>query len=356
MWQWRAGAEEVAASVRPWFDGGDLSALTRVEALGGRFRDRAGHTANAMGSLAAEGANCVRLRLFVDPDGTGFVVNDLPYTLALAKRARAAGQSVLLDFHYSDTWADPGKQYVPASWADLSLDALADRVEVYTAETLETFRREGVLPELVQIGNEIDNGLLWPLGKVWKETGAPADYDSPARLLRAAAAGVRRATPAGERLRIILHTATGGNWKKTERFNREMQRRGLDYDVVGLSFYPWWHGTLQDLRDNASRAVTELGKEVMVVETAYLWREDSPRDKSAGQTYAWPKTPGGQAAFLRDVIAVVHELPGQKGIGVVWWHPDAISLPDTRIWFGGACALFRPDGTPLPAANELARH
>jgi arabinogalactan endo-1,4-beta-galactosidase len=310
---------------------------------------------NALATLASAGANCVRLRLFVAPNGRGFTHNDLPRTLAMAKRAKAAKQAILLDFHYSDTWADPGKQGIPASWPQDSLPALATKVEDYTFETLRRFADEGVFPDLVQIGNEIENGLLWPHGEIFIGKGVPPNWDGAATLFKSAARGVRRATPAGMKIRIVLHTATGGIVEKTANFHREMRRRGVDYDVAGLSFYPWWHGTLDGLRRNAEQLATNFGKEVLVVEAGFPWNEGSAGRKFYGQDYAWPKTPEGQASFLRDVCQVIRDTPNGRGIGVIWWHPDSIPVKGANVWMAGSCALWRPDGSPLPALGEFAR-
>jgi arabinogalactan endo-1,4-beta-galactosidase len=349
------GAVLAPLHAAPWFDGGDLSALGRIEQLGGRFTDREGRQTDAINALASFGANIVRLRLFVEPDGKGFTNNDLPYTLALAKRAKAAGQTILLDFHYSDTWADPGKQGIPKSWPQHDLDALAATIESYTHGTLRAFDQAGVPPELVQIGNEIDNGLLWPAGKVWKGEGR-ADWDSLAVLLKAASRGVRRATPVGKSIRIVLHTATGGNAGKTATFHRELQQRGLDYDVAGLSYYPWWHGTLDGLAANCRQLATTFGKEVLVVEAGFGWREGSGKPDGKIADFQWPITPAGQSDFLRDVIRVVRETPGGKGIGVIWWHPDSIPVAGANVWRGGRCALWQPDGTPLPALSRFSTY
>lgn len=336
-----------------WFDGGDLSALPTIERLGGTFRGRDGGKTDAIRALAAAGANCVRLRLFVQPNGKGFTNNDLPYTIALAKRAKAAGQSILLDFHYSDTWADPGKQGIPKSWPKNDFPALVAKVESYTDETLRTFAKEGVFPELVQIGNEINNGLLWPQGRILK---GKSDWDHAFALFNAASRGVRRGTPAGRKVRIVLHTATGGQVETTATFHREMQQRGLDYDVAGLSFYPWWNGSFEGLKENARQLATTFGKEVLVAETAFPWNEGSKRQEFFGGHYPWPKTPAGQAAFLRDVSEVIHSLPDHRGIGVIWWHPDSIPVRNTKVWLVGSCALWRPDGSPLPAIDAFGLH
>ena len=343
----------LAASILPlraeaWFDGGDLSAIGTIEQRGGTFLGRNGAKMDAIQALAEAGANCVRLRLFVEPNGKDFTNNDLAYTLALAKRAKAAHQSVLLDFHYSDTWADPGKQGIPKSWPQTDFPALVAKVESYTYETLRTFEKAGVFPELVQIGNEIDNGLLWPQGRLWQEK---PNWDHTFALFNAASHGVRRATPDGKKVRIVLHTATGGKVEKTATFHREMQQRGLDYDVAGLSFYPWWNGSFDGLKENAHQLATTFGKEVLVAETGYPSSEGTPQQEYFGKSFPWPKTPSGQADFLRDVCQVIHALPNQRGIGVLWWHPDSIAVSGSKVWMAGTCALWLSDGSALPAID-----
>ena len=335
-----------------WFVGGDLSATGRMEQLGATYRDRGGKPSDPIRAMASFGCNCVRLRLFVSPDGKGFTNNDLPYTLALAKRAKAANQSILLDFHYSDTWADPSNQAIPAAWPQADAAALAEKVESYTREALRAFAKENVFPELVQIGNEIENGMLWPVGMIWRTSDQPADWKTFSDLLKAAARGVRGGTPAGKHVRIILHTATGGIVGKTSYFHGRMRERGVDYDIAGLSYYPWWHGTLDQLRENTLSLARNSGKQVMVVEAGFRWWPDPNKKEPAS---GWPATPDGQAAFLRDVIRVVREIPDGKGIGVLWWHPDSIPAKGEHVWLGGSCALWKPDGTPLPALNEFRK-
>ena len=329
-----------------------MSAMGEMEKLGATFHDPAGKTVDATTSLAGFGANCVRLRLFVAPDHNRFVVNDLATTVALAKRAKGAHQTLMLDFHYSDTWADPSHQIIPAAWKDHTPEALAQQIEAHTFDSLTALAKAGLLPDLVQIGNEIDNGLLWPVGQLYKEKGKPADWDTLAFLLKAGARGARRATPAGSRIRIIVHTASGGNPARTNTFFEAMKQRDLDYDVVGLSYYPWWHGAIGGLRENVRDVVNRFGKEVMVVETAYPWNEAGPKksDDAKDDPFAWPRTRDGQAAFLRDVADAVAGAPGGKGIGVLWWHPDSVARPGARVWMNGACALWGPDGGALPAA------
>ena len=147
------------------FVGGDISALERIEQAGGAFRDGA-RTGDAIAILRAHGANGFRLRIFVHPSGAEVQVNDLAYTLRMAKRVKAAGAKLLLDFHYSDTWADPGRQTIPAAWAKLGYDSLARQIEIYTADVIAQLKRAGALPDIVQVGNEIDHGMLWPVGAI----------------------------------------------------------------------------------------------------------------------------------------------------------------------------------------------
>ncbi|MCB0539382.1 MAG: glycosyl hydrolase 53 family protein, partial [Bacteroidetes bacterium] len=184
--------------------GADISFLPQIEDRGIEFTEN-GDSIDAVNLLAEHGFNYIRLRIFVNPENEkGYAPEDgycgLPYTLAMAKRVKAAGMKLLLDFHYSDYWADPQQQYKPAAWADLDFEALKDSVKTYTTRVLLALDKQGILPDMVQVGNEINHGLLWPDGHI----GNP---DQLAALLKAGAEGVEAADPA---IPVMMHLALGG--------------------------------------------------------------------------------------------------------------------------------------------------
>ena len=220
--------------------GGDISALPKLESLGAVYRDN-GQAGDALAIMRRRGSTCFRVRLFVNPTGKEVVVQDLPYALALGRRIKGAGSSLLLDLHYSDTWADPQKQTKPAAWTNLTFGALEKQVESYTADVLTAFKAARCLPDIVQVGNEITPGLLWPDGKL---DGTEAGWDRFAALLRAGVRGVRKPLAASERVQIMLHVDCGGSAERTRRFFDHVRDRRVAFDLIGLSYYPWWHGGL----------------------------------------------------------------------------------------------------------------
>ncbi len=338
--------------------GGDISALTRIEQGGGVFRD-GDRVSDAIATMRAHGSNLFRLRLFVAPNGDEVQVNDLAYTIALARRVRSSGAALLLDIHYSDTWADPAQQVTPAAWQALDFAALEARVEEYTADVLAQLKAAGVVPRIVQIGNEIDGGLLWPLGRMgWAGYDAPENFERFGRLLKAGVRGVRSTTVPADSVRIMLHLSQGASPDGTRWFFDHVAAQGVPYDLIGLSYYPWWHGGIDALRANLSATALRYGKEIIVVETAYPWRAGWSLPGSDLSAMTWPITPTGQAAFVRDVISAVAATPNGLGAGVVWWYPEAINVPGLFVWGSGALAWFDYTGRVLPAAkvfNEPAR-
>jgi arabinogalactan endo-1,4-beta-galactosidase len=284
--------------------------------------------------------NLVRLRLFVDPSHdfghTLGATQDLPMTLAMARRARALGLGVLLDLHYSDTWADPKHQITPAAWAKLSAAELAKRVESYTADVVRQ-----VAPDEVAVGNEITNGVLWPTGKLDK---TDASWD---RLATLVSAGVRGARSVDPKIRVMIHVSGGGYAGGPTGFFDHLDKRHVDYDVVGVSFYPTWNDDLDGLRRNLAE-LGRRGKDVVVAEIGY-----PSRGKATTPQCRWPVTPTGQAACLADVVTAVRATPGGHGLGVIWWYPEAVPTNGIRVWEGGRQALFDDHGTLLPAAEGL---
>jgi beta-galactosidase len=247
--------------------GADVSFLPELENRGVHFSDNKGER-DAIAILKDHGFNYIRLRIFNDPardsgysPGKGFC--DLPHTLAMAKRVKAAGLRLLLDFHYSDYWADPGKQFKPEAWRNLDFATLLDSVYDYSCRVIEALKHQGTLPDMVQVGNEINHGMIWPDGSI-------RHPDSLAALIYAGILGVKAADPACP---IMLHIALGGQNDESHFFLDNMLERQLPFDVIGLSYYPRWHGSLSDLRYNVDDLARQYGKDIIVVEYTQLKRE-----------------------------------------------------------------------------------
>lgn len=335
------------------FLGADVSALERIEQAGGVFRD-VGQAGDAIAILRAQGSNGFRLRLFVQPNGDEAQVNDLEYTVRLARRVKTSGAKLLLDLHYSDTWADPGHQVTPAAWAALDFTALEQRVEAYSAGVMTRLRQESALPDIVQVGNEIDAGMLWPLGRVGGAYDTPGQWDQFTRLLKAGVRGLRGALGPGESIRIMLHYSQGGSASGTQWFFDQVNRYGVPYDLIGLSYYPWWHGTLAELRANLWAAAQRYGREILVVETSYPWRAGGWESMATNRAaMSWAVTPEGQARFLRELLETVATARDTAGAGLIWWYPEAIQVPGLFVWGGGSLSLFDAGGNLLPAASEF---
>jgi beta-galactosidase len=268
--------------------GADISFLPQLEDRGLKFSDK-GIEKDAIMILKDHGFNYVRLRIFNDPAREGGYSPkkgfcDLEHTKAMAKRVKAAGMKLLLDFHYSDNWADPGKQYKPAAWEKLSFEELKKAIHDYSREVIKELKDQGTPPEMVQIGNEINHGILWPDGNV-------ANIDNLAQLIKAGTAGVREVSPSTV---MMLHVALGGQNHESVFFIDNMIARDVPFDVIGESYYPKWHGTLDDLRDNLNDLVRRYGKDVIVVE------------------YSQKK---------EEVNKIAFELPGGRGKGTCIWEP-----------------------------------
>jgi arabinogalactan endo-1,4-beta-galactosidase len=314
--------------------GADVSFLGQAEQHGVVFKD--GDQAKpGLEILKDHGYNWIRLRLFHTPTT---LPNNLPYTVALAQRAKALGFKFLLDYHYADDWADPGKQPVPEAWRGKSHAELVKAVFEYTRDTISAFRDAGVLPDMVQVGNEITNGMLWPDGSL------PANWDNFAQLLYAGINGVDAGRGNGPRPKIMIHIDRGADQKGTKAFLDKLNSHEIPYDIIGQSYYPWWHGSLNDLRSNLQFMAHEYQKDIIVVETAYNWRPA----EYANKLPPFPESPEGQRDFLDQLNRVVQDTPDGRGAGVFWWEP-AVEGPLTRR------GLFDDQHKALPAMTVFDR-
>jgi arabinogalactan endo-1,4-beta-galactosidase len=339
-----------SAAGREFMAGADVSAVGVLEDHGALYRD-AGQPGDVIEMFADHGVNWFRLRLFVDPNGQDVVVNDLPYTLDLARRAKAAGGNVLLDLHYSDTWADPGRQTKPAAWNGLGFTQLQQRVHDYTRDVMQAFASEGLTPEMVQIGNEISNGMLWSDGYVWTGGSNNLGFDRLAALLSAGISGAKAGAPAGEQPLVMLHHDRGAEWPTTSYYFNKLASRNVDFDVIGYSYYPKWHydaddgsGSIEDLQQNLNNTAATFGKPVVVVETGF-----PSRGAQFEPEYEFPVSAAGQQQFLEAVVDAVASVPNEQGWGAFWWYPEARPVGGLNVWEGGRYGWFDTSGNLLPA-------
>jgi arabinogalactan endo-1,4-beta-galactosidase len=315
--------------------GADLSFLKMAEDHGKAFKDM-GVAKPGLEIFKDHGYNWIRLRLFHTPTD---LPNSIEYTIALAKNAKKLGYRFLLDYHYSDTWADPGKQFLPKAWRDMSHAQLVQAVFEYTKQTIAAFHEAGAAPDMVQIGNEVVNGMLWPDGRL------PGNWDNFADLVKAGIAGVDAGTANAPRPRIMIHIDRGADKSRTKYFFDKLNSYDVNYDVIGQSYYPWWHGSLNDLRENMVFMALEYKKDIIVVEAAYNWMPAEYKK----QPGPFPETPDGQKQFLEEVNRVVQETPNGLGKGVFWWEP-AVAGPL------GSRGFFDETGNALPVMTTFDKY
>ena len=336
------------ASIPTFMAGGDISLLTHEEQLGTIYRVN-GKPVDFLTLAKRAGWNTMRLRLWVNPTGKDIYVNNLKYTQTLGQRIKAAGFTLILDIHYSDTWADPGHQAKPAQWSALSFNALTNQVHDYTKQVIEAMIRAGAEPDIVQIGNEIRAGMLVPDGKDW---GPGNDFKKLGILLKAGIQGVKDGSVGHETPLIMIHIDRGADWAGTKWFFDGIDGQGVNYDLIGESYYPAFHGSLSSARACLDNIASQLHKPVVIVETGYPYSGSVAEQLKPGGALEYPVTPAGQKAFLQDLVNCVHSTPGGYGRGVIYWAPEWIPASgmdgswDTKT-------LFDDHGNALPAVSVL---
>lgn len=324
--------------------GADISSIKEIETFGGKYF-LSGEEKDLFDILKIKGMNLIRLRLWVDPydeNGEPYLggTNDLTTTIELAKRAKRAGLEFMLNLHYSDFWADPKKQTKPKAWENLTDEALVKQVYQYTKETLEHFEALDLMPAYIQIGNETTNGMIFPDGEIAKylfEERKFEEFDHETQkvafdyLVDLLNAGVKatREIRTKEELKIIIHLDFGGANDLYRSWFDQATERKLDYDIIGLSYYPYWHSSLADLSYNLKDIAKRYGKDVMVVETAYAFTDQQPEGEDSifnaelSDIAGYPPTVEGQATFLTDLMNTVKAVneQGNRGLGIVYWEP-----------------------------------
>lgn len=289
--------------------GADLSFLKAAEDRGVEFKVN-GEVMPGLDIFRNHGYDWIRLRLFHSPDR---LPNDLEYTIALAREAKKRGFKFLLDYHYSDTWADPGHQITPAAWDTTNIEVLIDSVYQYTRNTIRAFREAGVMPDMVQLGNEVANGMLWPLGKL------PEHWDNFAALFKAGLDGIDAGRGQAPHPLIMLHYDNGADTEGVKQFYDKFNSYNIPYDIIGLSYYPWWHGNLLELRENLLSVLENYEKkDVILVEVGYRpheYEEDELAPYPVDM-YEWPRK-----AFLETVNETLLDISSPRIKGIFWWEP-----------------------------------
>ena len=307
--------------------GGDVSWLPQMEATGFKFFESDGTETDCLVILKNRGMNTVRLRVFVNPSShpqNGHCSKE--ETVAMAVRAKELGMRVMIDFHYSDTWADPANQTKPAAWANCTFAALKDSVYQHTYDVLNALKTAGVTPEWVQIGNEIPSGMLWPEGS----------YTNFGQLSALINKGYDATKDIDSNIKVIVHIDKGNDNSRFRWFFDLAVANGMKFDVIGASYYPYWLGsdytaTINDLETNLNDMVTRYDKDVMVVEV--------------GGDYTLVQN---TQDMLNQVISIVRGIPSKRGLGVIYWEPEG-----AKSWSNYQLNCWQNNGKPSSALDAF---
>jgi arabinogalactan endo-1,4-beta-galactosidase len=310
-------ASALSASAAIWIKGVDCSSLRKSEDKGGKYYYQSGYQDDALKILRDSGVNTVRIKVWVgSPDG----YHGKTQLLQIAKRAKALGQRILVDFHYSYSWADPGKQRKPTAWASYNLSQLNTAVYNHTYDICSALNAQGTAADYVQIGNEINDGMLWNEGRI------STNGNSFANLAQLLKSGINAAKAANSSTAIVLHIAKGGDWGLIQWWFDSVKAQGVSWDYTGVSYYPYWHGALSNLQTALNNAASRYAKPVLVVETAYPWTlaaGDSMANNiglSSQLVSGYPATLQGQYDMIKKIISIVNAVPSSRGAGVIYWE------------------------------------
>ncbi len=302
--------------------GADVSWLTEMESAGRKFYNSAGTEKECMQILKDLGVNSVRLRAWVNP-ANGW--NNTADVIAKATRAKNLGMKIMVDFHYSDSWADPGKQTKPVAWATQDFATLKQSVSAYTTSVLNTLKTNGIVPEWAQVGNETNDGMLWPDGK------ASTNMNNFAQLVKAGYTAVKAVDPS---IKVIVHISNGFDNTLFRWIFDGLKNNGTDWDIIGLSLYPSssnWSTLNSQCLTNMNDMVARYNKDVMVVEVGMSWDQATACN-----------------SFLTDLIAKVKSVTNGKGLGVFYWEPEAYNN-----WQGYTLGAFDNTGKPTIALDAF---
>lgn len=323
--------------------GMDISFLPEEIDRGAIFYDELGNVVEPLQLLKDNGVNSIRLRLWNEPknypESGGYC--DLAQTIAFAKKIKEKGMSLFLNFHYSDWWADPGQQRKPKAWENLSFEELEEAVYSFTKSSLETMKSEGVYPEIVQIGNEIRSGMIFPEGEV-------PNY---AQLVRLVNSGIRAVRETGKDMgvKIVIHLDQGGRYYYLRDWFDAAIEHGLeDFDIIGLSYYPFWHGTFAEFKSTLEFMVERYQKPVMIAEAAHPWRctDQGFVGEQQEKIIGFPATPKAQHDVIDLIMNITSSLKNEMGLGIYYWEPVVLPKGDGGGWSENM-GIFAEDGKPL---------
>jgi arabinogalactan endo-1,4-beta-galactosidase len=337
----------------------DFSDLAFFESKGVTYKD-GGQVQDGIQILKNHGINCVRLRLWTSSAAQASsdpynYINNNTYTVPLAVRVKNAGLLFSLDFHYSDTWTDPGHQATPNAWSGLNFTQLLQQMRTYNSNTIVTFANAGAMPDYVQIGNEITAGMLWTNGQLSGTWGSSnPSWIRLGQLMNAAIQGVKDATNAtGTKMpQIIVHIDRGGDWATTKSFFDNLNAQGVPFDIIGESYYPFYQGSPTNLNICLSNAAVRYGKPIIIAEDAFPYTNTCP---SAWLTnlFGYPPTPAGQASFVAAIGQIIRNVPNNLGRGFFYWGTEYQAANGVNEAGFNMASFFDQYGNLLPVANTV---